>query len=178
VPDSNLELIERFYAAFDRRDGEAMAACYAPDAQFRDPVFGQLDAAATGAMWRMLTSRATDLRVELVEHEADGDRGSARWTAHYTFTQTGRPVVNHVRAQFRFADGLIVEHIDRFSFYRWARQALGTKGTLLGWTPQLQLRVLRDARARLGRAMQEGDGSAVPAGAQDADEGGRSDHGG
>ena len=30
------ETIERFYAAFDRRDGEDMAACYAPDARFSD----------------------------------------------------------------------------------------------------------------------------------------------
>jgi len=34
------ELIQRFYAAFDRRDGDAMAACYAPGARFSDPVFG------------------------------------------------------------------------------------------------------------------------------------------
>ena len=61
----SIELIERFYAAFDRRDGDAMAACYAPDARFSDPVFGRLDAQQTGAMWEMLTSRAEDLTVEL-----------------------------------------------------------------------------------------------------------------
>ena len=76
-------------------------------------------------MWRMLTGRADDLKVELLEHEADGDRGSARWVAHYTFTQTGRPVENDVRASFRFADGLIAEHRDEFDFHRWSRQALG-----------------------------------------------------
>ena len=172
----NLALIERFYAAFDQRDGDAMAACYAPDATFTDPVFGRIDASEAGAMWRMLTSRAPDLRVELVSRDADGDRGSARWIARYTFTQTGRPVVNEVRAAFRFRDGLFVEHVDRFNFWRWARQALGTTGTLLGWTPQLRFRVHRDARARLRRAMQEGNG-AVPAGAQDGDERGRRDHG-
>jgi uncharacterized protein len=177
VDAANLELIERFYAAFDRRDGDAMAACYAPDAHFRDPVFGELDAAETGAMWRMLTGRAEDLSVELVSRDADAERGSARWIARYTFTQTGRPVVNDVRATFRFRDGLIVEHADRFGFYGWARQALGRTGMLLGWTPQLQLRVHRNARAGLRRVMQEGDG-AVPAGAQDGDERGRGDHGG
>ncbi len=31
------ELIERFYAAFDRRDGVAMAAEYSPEGRFRDP---------------------------------------------------------------------------------------------------------------------------------------------
>ena len=159
----SIELIERFYAAFDRRDGAAMAACYAPDARFSDPVFGRLDAQQTGAMWEMLTSRAEDLTVELAERDADGDRGTAHWIAHYTFTQTGRPVVNDVRATFRFHDGLIVEHTDKFNWWRWARQALGTSGVWLGWTPQLRLRVHRQARAGLDRWMQERNGAAPTA---------------
>jgi ketosteroid isomerase-like protein len=156
----SIELIERFYAAFDRRDGAAMAACYAPDASFSDPVFGRLDAEQAGAMWQMLTERATDLRVELAERDGDEEQGTARWIARYTFTQTGRPVVNHVRAAFRFQDGLIVEHVDRFGWWKWARQALGPPGVWLGWTPQLRLRVHRQARAGLDRWMQERDGAA------------------
>lgn len=145
----NESLIERFYDAFAQRDGAAMAACYAPDASFSDPVFPGLQGKEPGAMWRMLTSQATDLRVELLEHEANGDRGSARWRAHYTFSQTGRPVVNDVRASFRFADGLIADHRDEFDFYRWARQALGTAGLLLGWMPVVRNGVRRRARANL-----------------------------
>jgi ketosteroid isomerase-like protein len=171
------DLIERFYAAFDRRDGDAMAACYAPDARFSDPVFGWLDGDQTRAMWRMLTGRAADLRVELAEHEADASTGSARWIARYTFAQTGRPVVNQVRSRFRFADGLIAEQVDKFGFWRWSRQALGPSGLWLGWTPQLRLRVHREARARLSRWMQERDGAA-PAGTQDSDKGRRGDAGG
>jgi ketosteroid isomerase-like protein len=166
---TNGALIERFYDAFDRRDGDAMAACYADDATFRDPVFGELKGERIGAMWRMLTARAPDLAVELVEHDADESAGSARWIARYTFSQTGKAVVNDVQASFRFRDGLIVEHVDQFPFYRWARQALGTHGKLLGWTPQLRLGVLRQARSNLDRVMQERDDSA-PAGAQDRDE--------
>ncbi len=146
---SNDILIERFYSAFAERDGAAMAACYAPDASFSDPVFPDLRGSEPGAMWRMLTGQATDLRVELVEHQANGGRGSARWRARYTFSQTGRPVVNDVRASFRFADGLIAEHRDEFDFYRWARQALGLAGLLLGWTPLLRSAVRRRARAGL-----------------------------
>src|SRR5215813_12771301 len=149
------ELIERFYAAFARRDGAAMAALYAPDATFRDPVFGELDGEQAGAMWQMLTGRAEDLSVELAEHESDGEHGSARWIARYTFTQTGRPVVNDVKAKFRFKDGLIVEHVDRFGFWKWARQAIGPKATLLGWMPQLRLGVHRQARAGLDRWMEQ-----------------------
>jgi ketosteroid isomerase-like protein len=130
-----------------------MAACYAPDARFSDPVFPDLKGQEPGAMWRMLTRRADDLKIELLEHEADGDRGSARWVAHYTFTQTGRPVRNDVRASFRFAGGLIAEHRDDFDFHRWSRQALGTPGLLLGWTPILRASVRRRARAGLGEFM-------------------------
>ena len=152
--DVNARLIERFYAAFDARDGDTMAACYAPNAHFSDPVFPDLNGLEPGAMWRMLTGQAKELRIELVEHEADEGRGSARWRAQYVFSQTGRPVVNDVRASFRFADGLIAEHEDDFSFYRWSRQALGTSGVLLGWTPALRTAVRRRAAASLASFMQ------------------------
>ena len=152
----NAELIEEFYGAFDRRDGDRMAASYAPDARFSDPVFTDLRGDEPGAMWRMLTGQAKDLRVELREHDAEGDRGTARWIAHYTFTRTGRPVVNDVRASFRFADGLIAEHTDSFSFHRWARQALGPPGLLLGWTPIVRSATRRQARASLDSFMAQG----------------------
>jgi ketosteroid isomerase-like protein len=143
------DLIEVFYGAFARCDGDRMAACYAPDASFSDPVFGRLDAREAGGMWRMLTSQATDLRIELLDHNTDNEQGSAHWRAHYTFSRTGRPVINDVHASFRFADGLIFEHIDDFNFYRWAKQALGPRGLLLGWIPQVRSAVRSSARASL-----------------------------
>jgi len=153
VTVENEAVIERFYGAFAQRDGAAMAACYAPDVHFSDPVFTDLHGPEAGAMWRMLTERGTDLRVELLERSADGDGGSAHWRAHYTFTQTGRSVVNDVRATLRFRDGLIAEHVDDFDFHRWARQALGPSGLLLGWTPVLRSAVRRKARAGLDEFM-------------------------
>jgi ketosteroid isomerase-like protein len=141
-------LVERFYAAFARLDGDTMAACYAPAARISDPVFTDLRGREPGAMWKMLTGRAKDLRVALAEHEAGDQRGSAHWIADYTFAN-GRRVHNDVRAEFRFADGLIVEHRDSFSFYAWARLALGPVGLALGWTPIVQARVRREARAGL-----------------------------
>ena len=145
------QLIQRFYAAFDRRDGDTMAACYAPDARFSDPVFTDLRGDQPGQMWRMLTAQAQELRVELLEHAADGNAGSAHWRAHYVFSQTGRPVVNDVHATFRFADGLIADHVDAFSFWAWSRQALGPPGVLIGWTPFLRNPVRRRAAANLDR---------------------------
>ena len=155
------ELIQRFYAAFDRKDGDTMAACYAPGAVFRDPAFGELRGEEPGAMWRMLTGRAQDLEVELREHSSDGHSGTAHWVARYTFS-TGRKVVNDVHATFRFHGGLIAEHEDRFSFHRWARQALGLPGLLLGWTPVLQSKVRSQARGDLRKFMAQPERAGPP----------------
>jgi ketosteroid isomerase-like protein len=144
----NDELIQRFYAAFARGDGEAMEACYSPGARFSDPVFQDLHGREPGAMWRMLTGRARDLEVELAEHEAGDEHGSAHWLADYTF-RTGRKVHNDIQARFRFENGLIAEHDDSFSFYAWARQALGPTGLALGWSPIVKGKVRREARAGL-----------------------------
>jgi hypothetical protein len=127
------ETIERLYAALNAHDGEAMAACYAVDAVFEDPAFGELRDGRVKDMWRMLCARADDLVVELHEH----DDQSAHWIARYTF-RTGRKVVNDVRARFVFgASGLIVDHRDDFDLRRWAAQALGPPVAWLGYTPLL-----------------------------------------
>jgi ketosteroid isomerase-like protein len=147
---TNAELIGELYGAMNRHDGETMARLYDPAGRFHDPAFGELTGAEAGDMWRMLTDRAEDLEVELVEHTAHGDTGTARWIARYTFTRTGRPVVNDVRARFRFAEGRITEHDDSFSFWRWARQALGPAGLVLG-LPPLNSLVRRRAREDLAK---------------------------
>lgn len=149
MAEGNAAVIDRFYEAFARRDGEAMAACYAPGARFDDPAFPGLRDDEPGLMWRMLTARGGDLEVQLLEREADGDTGSAHWVADYTFTQTGRRVHNDVRAHFRFAGGLIAEHRDEFGFHAWARQALGPPGLLLGWAPPMRAAVQKKARTQL-----------------------------
>ena len=154
----NAEVIRRLYDALDRHDGESMAALYAPDARFKDPAFGELGGEEAGDMWRMLTSRAEDLDVELADHAADDDIGTAHWIATYTF-RTGRHVVNDIQARFRFRDGLIVEHEDSFSFHRWARQALGPAGAVLG-LPPFNLLVRRQG-ARGSRRFQGGPAGAL-----------------
>ena len=146
----NARLIRDLYEAMDRHDGEAMARLYDPEGRFSDPAFGELSGAEAGDMWRMLTGRAEDLRVELAEHSADGDAGTAHWIARYTFTRTGRPVVNDVRARFRFREGRILEHRDSFSFWGWARQALGPAGLVLG-LPPMSLLIRSQARKDLSQ---------------------------
>ena len=146
---ANEQLIRSFYEAFQRRDHQAMAACYAPAARFTDPVFRTLEGPRVAAMWRMLCERATDLRVEVSNIAADSRSGSADWEAHYTFTPTGRNVRNVIRASFEFTGGKIGRHQDDFELHVWARQALGPKGLLLGWTPLVQKAIRAQARKSL-----------------------------
>jgi ketosteroid isomerase-like protein len=152
-PAANQALVESFYAAFARRDWGAMAACYHPEAAFRDEVF-DLSGKRIGAMWRMLLETGKDLRVEAGGFSAEGDDARAEWVAWYSFSATGRKVRNKVRARFRFKDGLIHRHRDSFGFWRWAAQALGPAGLFLGWMPRLQQKVQARARANLDKFVQ------------------------
>lgn len=160
--EANRQTIERLYAAFADRNGAAMTACYAPGAHFRDPAFGDLEGDDVGAMWRMLTARASDLEIELRGRDAGEDHGSAHWIARYTFAASGRPVVNDVRASFRFdADGLIVDHVDEFDFGRWASQALGLKGRLVALLPPLRHKFREQALAQLAAHKRDETGSSL-----------------
>jgi ketosteroid isomerase-like protein len=153
----NAQLIERFYTAFQRRDGDAMAACYAPDVKFSDPVFPALVGPRAGAMWKMLCLRARDLSIEFREVQANESEGSAHWDARYSFARTGRSVLNRIDARFRFRSGLIIEHSDAFSFWRWSRQALGPAGLLLGWSPVLKNKVRKTAAEGLEEFLAKGN---------------------
>lgn len=145
----NANLLVRFYEAFQRLDADAMVRCYADDIVFSDPAFGELRGDAARDMWRMLTRRAQDFSLTFSNVEANDRTGRASWIATYVFSQTGRTVVNRIDARFVFRDGLIAEHRDAFDMWRWARQALGLKGLLLGWTPLVRRAVRVRARKAL-----------------------------
>ncbi len=131
-----------------------MQACYADDAVFSDAVFRDLDAAQVRAMWEMLIRSGRDMELEFTAVQANDHTGSAEWTATYTFTKTGRQVVNQVKASFEFdGEGRIRRHTDSFGFYTWARQALGPIGLLAGWLPSLRRKVREAARQSLGEFM-------------------------
>ena len=151
-------LIRDFYAALARRDAEGMARCYHRDIFFTDPVFPRLHGEEAGDMWRMLLARANDLEATLDEASADAGGGRSRVTARYTFSRTGRRVVNRIEGLFAFRDGLIVRHFDHFSFWRWSAQALGPLGAAAGWLPPLKWKVRRDAEKGL-RKFREGRGT-------------------
>lgn len=151
VSDHHVQLIHQLYQGLRDQDGEAMAACYTPDARFEDPAFGELRGSRVGDMWRMLTARGSAIDVTVSDVTADAATGSAHWVARYEFGPAGRTVVNRVAATYRFEDGLISDHLDVFSMHAWSRQALGPVGLLLGWSPFVRNRVRKQALAGLDR---------------------------
>jgi len=153
---------DRFYAAFAARDWRTMGSLYADEARFSDPVFVDLDATEVRAMWRMLITRGTDLELDYRVRTETAESATVHWTARYTFSQTGRKVVNEIDAELTLRDGAIVRHLDRFDFHRWARQALGAPGWLLGWTPFFRSKLQARARAGLRQFMQRLEKDSAP----------------
>lgn len=147
---TNAELITHFYTSFAKGDAEGMAACYDDAIQFKDPAFGTLKGNDAKNMWRMLLSRNKgNIHITFNNIKGDEKTGSANWVAEYVFSATGKKVINVISAEFEFANGKIVKHTDTFDIYKWAKQAFGLKGYLLGWTTFMQSKIQQQANVSL-----------------------------
>jgi len=106
-------------------------------------------------------SKTGGAKIEFRDVAAVGEDGAkAHWEARYTFSATGREVLNKIDARFTFdKDGLILHHVDAFDFWTWASQALGPLGAALGWFPPFRASVQRKARAGLDAWMAKSGGS-------------------
>ncbi len=124
--------IESFYTALDNHDIDAMVSYYHDDIVFEDPIFGKLEGLKAKKMWYWLSENGKDLTVKFSDIKADDHKGSAYWEARYTFGTRKRPVLNRVNSSFEFKDGKIIKHIDDYSLHRWASQAMGWKGKVIG----------------------------------------------
>lgn len=138
-------VIKAFYEAFSKRDAEGMVKHYADDVRFSDPVFTDLKGEEAKNMWRMLCERGKDLEVEPSNITDTG----AHWDASYTFSATGKKVLNRIDATFTFEGDKIKTHTDVFDLWKWTRMALGVPGVLLGWTPFFQGALRKKAMAGL-----------------------------
>lgn len=148
--DLNEQIIYNFYTAFQNKDAAKMNACYSDDVVFFDPVFELLQAGQAKAMWRMLCKNARDFSLTFGNIKAlDEEYYTCDWVATYTFSQTGRRVVNNVKAHLKMLDGKIVEHSDGFSLHKWSKQALGFSGLLLGWNSFFQRKIKNASRKKL-----------------------------
>ncbi len=157
----NQQAIETFYDAFANLDPDGMAPCYAQGVNFDDEVFSLRGKDEVMGMWRMLceATKAKGADVWQLKYSgvsADAGKGQAHWDAHYRFSATGRIVDNSIAADFEFDPlGKISRHRDSFDFWKWSRQALGTPGLLLGWTPMLRNKVRGQAGASLRKFLEK-----------------------
>jgi ketosteroid isomerase-like protein len=152
--NGNEQLINRFYTAFQQLDYATMQDCYSDDAVFSDPVFGLLQGREVKTMWEMLCKNAKNFSLVFSNIQLlDEEYATCNWIATYTFSKTGRNVVNNIKAHLRIENGKITEHTDKFDLWKWSRQALGIPGLLLGWSNFIQGKVHRNARRSLEKFM-------------------------
>jgi ketosteroid isomerase-like protein len=109
-----VEAIERFNAAFNRHDVDAIMAAMTEDCVFENtrpaPEGERIEgAAAVRATWEALFERSPYARFETEEIFAAGDRAVVRWVYHWV--RDGKP--GRVRGVdvFRVRDGRVAEKL-------------------------------------------------------------------
>ncbi|MFC4261805.1 nuclear transport factor 2 family protein [Ferruginibacter yonginensis] len=149
-------IIQQFFNAFKKLDATTMNACYTNNIAFNDPMFDLLRGDEVRAMWQMLCANASNFSLEYdsIKDEGDGYY-TCNWTAQYTFSKTGRRVINKCKAYMKIENGLIAEHSDAWSLHKWSEQAIGLPGKLLGWAGFFRRRIKNNARKNLLHFMQQ-----------------------
>ena len=138
---SNIDLLHQFYGSFSKANAEGMISCYHENIVFKDPAFGELHGEKAKAMWSMLLSKNSSIKVDYEILEVSSNSASVEWQAKYVYGPNQRKVHNHVMGYFKFEDGKIIKHRDRFSLWDWSKQALGLTGKLLGWSGYLRNKI-------------------------------------
>ncbi len=131
APSKQALVLEKLYTCLDAGDHQGMAACYHPDAVFRDIAFTLSGRKRIHAMWHMISE--SDLRATFTVRRVDGRAATVDLVDDYTFRATGRRVRNVIRSDFHFVDGLVIEHLDSCSALRWGVQALGPAKGVMSW---------------------------------------------
>lgn len=148
--NTHTPLIEKFYTAFQQLDAATMNSCYSDEIVFFDPVFGLLKEEEAKCMWEMLCKNARNFSLTYGNITTlDEEYSTCDWMAKYTFSATGKTVINKVKANMRFTDGKIIEHSDAFSVHQWSKQAFGVVGILLGWNTIFQNKIKNKAKKNL-----------------------------
>ena len=155
MPSQEESVATKFYSAFQQKNANEMNECYHPELQFEDPAFDKLSFAETSAMWEMLCESAKDLSIEFSILKSEANYVEVRWIAEYTFSKTGRFVHNEIIAHLSFKDGKIIQHIDQFDLYKWAKQAMGVQGWLIGATPFFKKKLNQQTNYQLKKYMQK-----------------------
>ncbi|SCY07660.1 SnoaL-like domain-containing protein [Nonlabens sp. Hel1_33_55] len=142
-------LLTQFYKGLKNANASNMTALYKDNSHFKDPVFGDLHGEHAISMWHMLFSKNNQVKISYKIIEATPTYGKVQWTANYLNGSNKRPVTNHVTANFKLADGEIVNHVDSFNLSKWSRQALGVSGLLMGWSSFMKNQIQKKTNSLL-----------------------------
>jgi len=149
---NNKALLKKFYTSFSKGDSTGMAECYHKNIVFRDPVFGTLKGDRAFKMWEMLLSnKKKDTEISFDIARISDEKGKVNWVAEYVYGEKNRKVINKVSGEFKFKDGEIIEHIDSFDLWKWTKQAMGTVGYLIGWTPFMKSKIQKTTNKKLDK---------------------------
>lgn len=150
---SKIDLLNQFYSSFSKADAEGMNSCYHENIIFKDPAFGELHGEKAKAMWRMLLSRNSNIQINYEILEVAANSACVEWQANYEYGPKKRKVNNNVLGYFKFEDGKIIKHRDRFSLWKWSQQALGFIGYALGWTGYMKNKIQKKTNKLLTEFM-------------------------
>lgn len=116
TPDEFKALLQRFTAAAEAGDGDALAACFTPDGVYHDYIYGDHRGRADIAhMLRDLFHRdaGPDYRWEMFDPVCNGDLGYAWSLSSFTSRVpefAGQSVVIDGMSRFELRDGLISDY--------------------------------------------------------------------
>jgi steroid delta-isomerase-like uncharacterized protein len=135
-----MSVVERFAEAFNRRDVDALLACFTGDATYRDLFYGpHAGQAALRGMFERMFREGSDYRWQMDAIVMDASRAAAEWTFGYTTTAAvprseGRRVRMSGMSIFDLEDG-------RIRAYR-EYSDVGTALLQLGFAPESLAKVL------------------------------------
>ena len=140
-------LVQDFADAFNRRDVDALLACFTAEASYVDGFYGRhAGAAALRAMFERMFREGRDYRWQMNAIVVERHRAAAEWTFSYTVSDAiprsaGRPIRFRGTSVFEVARGRVAAYREYFD----TGQAL----LQLGFAPDALARVL--ARKLEGR---------------------------
>ncbi|ARU92149.1 hypothetical protein SCLARK_001685 [Spiroplasma clarkii] len=144
----NKEVVVKFFTALSKGDWKLMNNLYSKDVAFSDTVFGELNYSQITNLWEMLLTENPDLSANFKIVE-DGEVVKVQWVMVSKFGQKHRKVILNILSTLEVSKGKIIKHNDHFDFKKWAKQALGIIGWMLGSKQSFKNRIKEEAFIKL-----------------------------
>lgn len=116
-----LDVVTRFYNAFEVGDFNTLEKLYAPDVHWQDTIFSYTGRENVMGVWRfeIYLSKGGKISYKIVSTE--GNTVVVSWSDDYSFF--GEPVSHAITATLVVENGQIVRHTEDYSWDEWAKQA-------------------------------------------------------